>query len=396
MSVPSKEALGNLVNKHLPKIKEIRQYLHANPELSYKEFKTAEVVREKLKSIGLDILPPFLETDTVAILNKDIGNKNVTLRADIDALPIQENSQCSYMSKNAGVMHACGHDGHTAMLLGAAMVLNDLKDNLNGSVRFVFQPAEEGMCGGKDLVDAGALKNPEPNIVFGFHGWPGCKTGQFLSKAGAVTSACDLFSIKIFGKGSHSSTPELGIDPILISAKIIESFRSIATDRFSPLENVLVSVCKIVSGTASNIIPETAQMEGSVRYFNPSYGLKIQKYMKGIIRGICRIYGATFEFDYKILYIPTINNRTAVEFSEKVVTKYFGKASWTTLERPVMGSEDFSFFIRSYPGAFINIGLGVDCPNLHTNAFDFNDEVLANGVMMFCALALEYLGKEKS
>jgi len=394
MSIPTKEALETIVAKYLPQIREIRQYLHAHPELSYKEFKTSDFIREQLKNTELEPLPPFLETDTVAFLNKDKAGKNVTLRADIDALPIQEATQCSYKSQNDGIMHACGHDGHIAMLLGAAMVLCEFKDELNGSVRFVFQPAEEGLCGGRDLVNAGALKNPEPNVVFGFHGWPGYKTGQFMSKAGSVTSACDLFTIKIFGKGAHSSTPELGIDPIIISAKIIEALKNIATDRFSPLENVLVSVCKIVSGTASNIIPETAQMEGSARYFNPAYGLKIQKYMKKIIRGICKIYGATFEFDYKLLYIPTINNRTAVDFSEKIATKYFGKHSWTTLERPVMGSEYFSFFIKSYPGAFINIGLGEDSSGLHTNTFDFNDLVLANGVTMFCALALEFLEKK--
>lgn len=393
MSIPTKEALASMIKEHLPQIREIRHYLHSHPELSYKEYGTADYIRENLKNIGLELLPPFLETDAIAFLNKDKAGKNVTLRADIDALPIEESSDHPYKSENKGAMHACGHDGHTAMLLGAAMVLGKFKDELNGSVRFVFQPAEEGLCGGKDLVNAGALKNPEPNIVFGFHGWPGFKAGQFMSKAGPVTSACDLFTIKIFGKGAHSSTPEFGIDPIIISAKIIEALKCIPVERFSPLENVLVSVCKIASGTASNIIPETAEMEGSVRYFNPTYGLRIQKYMKKIIRGICKIYGATFEFDYKVLYIPTINNRTVVEFSEKTVLKYFGKNSWTTVERPVMGSEDFSFFIKSYPGAFINIGLGEHSAGLHTNTFDFNDEVLANGVMMFCALTLEYLAK---
>jgi len=200
MSIPTKEALETIVAKYLPQIREIRQYLHAHPELSYKEFKTSDFIREQLKNTELEPLPPFLETDTVAFLNKDKAGKNVTLRADIDALPIQEATQCSYKSQNDGIMHACGHDGHIAMLLGAAMVLCEFKDELNGSVRFVFQPAEEGLCGGRDLVNAGALKNPEPNVVFGFHGWPGYKTGQFMSKAGSVTSACDLFTIKIFGK----------------------------------------------------------------------------------------------------------------------------------------------------------------------------------------------------
>jgi len=391
MSIPAKETLEALVVKYLPHIKEIRHYIHAHPELSYKETETAKYIRGKLKDLNLDILPPFLETDTVAFLNRGKISKNVTLRADIDALPIIEETQCPYKSKNEGVMHACGHDGHTAMLLGAAMVLNEFKESLNGSVRFVFQPAEEGLCGGKDLVNAGALKNPEPNVVFGFHGWPGQKTGHFSSKAGPMTSACDTYTVKIFGKGAHSSTPELAIDPILISAKIIEAFSTIPVKRFSPLESVLVSVCRIESGTASNIIPETAEMEGTVRYFNPSYGPKLQKYMKKIIRSICKMYGATFDFEYNILYIPTINNRTAVEFAEKVSHKYFGKNSWTTKEKPVMGSEDFSFFIKSYPGAFINIGLGENCPGLHTSAFDFSDDALANGVTMFCALALEYL-----
>ncbi|HBM16389.1 MAG TPA: amidohydrolase [Lentisphaeria bacterium] len=392
MVVTTKENLELIVNKYLPKIIEIRYYIHSHPEISYKEFKTAQYIREILKAHNLEILAPFLGTDTVAFLNRNIEGKNVTLRADIDALPILEEGRCVYKSENEGVMHACGHDGHTAMLLGAAMVLSELKGFLNGSVRFVFQPAEEGLCGGKDLVNAGALKNPEPNVIFGFHGWPGVKIGHFASKPGPITSACDTYTIRIFGKGAHSSTPEHAVDPILISAKIIEAFKSISTNSFSPLESVLVSVCRIQSGTASNIIPDTAEMEGSVRYFNPSHGQKIEKRMKKMIRSICKMYGAAFEFKYDFLYIPTVNNRTAVEFAEKVTHKYFGKSSWETKDRPVMGSEDFSFFIKGYPGAFINVGLGENSPGLHTSAFDFNDESLKYGVTMFCALALEYLG----
>ncbi len=394
MIIPTKEILEKLVIEGLPLLKEVRQHLHTYPELAYKEFETAKYIREKLKEFGYELIPPFIETDTVVFLNKGKPGKNVTLRADIDALPIQEVSQHSYKSLNDGVMHACGHDGHTAMLLGAAMVLNQVRECLNGSVRFVFQPAEEGLCGGRRLVEAGVLKNPEPNIVFGFHGWPGYKTGYFISKPGPMTSACDTFTIKILGKGGHSSAPELGIDPILISAKIIEAFNSIQTKFFSPLESVLVSVCKVVSGTTSNVIPESAEMEGSARYFNMAHGHKIQKIMKKIVRNMCKMYGATYEFDYNFLYIPTINNRSAVEFAEKTCAKYFSKNNYITRDKPVMGAEDFSFFIKSYPGAFINIGLGEEVPNLHTNTFDFNDDVIVHGVMMFCALVLEYIGKD--
>lgn len=388
---PNKEELQVIVEKYIPHLKEIRQYLHKNPELGFQEYKTSQYVREILKTLPLDILPPLIGTDVVAFLNKNRFGKNMTLRADMDALPIKECTGLPYQSSNDGVMHACGHDGHTAMLLGAAMVLSEFKDYLKGSVRFVFQPAEENLCGGKKLVDAGALRNPEPNMVFGFHGWDGVKAGLFLSKPGVMTAACDTFKIVIRGKGGHSSTPEHAIDPIIIATKVIQSLKNIATDCFSPLDTVLVSVCKINSGTASNIIPETCEIEGSVRYLNTAFASKIKKEIKRILHDTCEMDRAKYEFNYELLYIPTINNKSAVTLLEKVSEKYFGKGRFALRDRPVLGAEDFSFFVKNYPGAFIALGLGEDYPGMHTEKFDFNDEVIKDGVTMFAALCLEYL-----
>jgi len=391
MGLPNREELQGIVEKYIPYLKEIRQHIHRNPELGFHEYKTSKYVRDILKTLPVDTLPPLIGTDVVSFLNKNRFGKNITLRADMDALPLMECTGVSYRSLIDGVMHACGHDGHTSMLLGAAMVLSEFKDYLKGSVRFVFQPAEENLCGGKKLVEAGCLRNPEPNMVFGFHGWNGFKEGLFLSKQGVMTAACDTFKIVIRGKGGHSSTPEHAIDPIIIATKVIQSLKNIATDCFSPLDTVLVSVCKINSGTASNIIPETCEIVGSVRYLNTAFGSKIKKEMKRILHDTCEMDRAKYEFSYETLYIPTVNNKSAVTLAENVSDKYFEKGRFVHRDKPVMGAEDFSFFIKNYPGAFIALGLGENYPGLHTEKFDFNDDVIKDGVTMFAALCLEYL-----
>ena len=283
----------------LPKIREIRHKIHQNPEIALKEFKTAEYIRKVLKPLGLEILPPFLETDVVAFLNKSKTEKNITLRADIDALPLDEKNNIPYKSKNKGYMHACGHDGHTAMLLGAAMILNELKDNLNGSVRFVFQPGEEVVAGGKKLVEKGALKKPKPDVSFALHGWHGIPEGVFSSKTGAFTSAADCFKITVKGKGGHGASPEETIDPILTIAKVIDGLNHIVSRKISALDSAVISICHVEGGKNSNIIPDTAMLEGTTRYFDPKVGEILPDLIEQTIKGICDSMGPVSSFFMK-------------------------------------------------------------------------------------------------
>jgi len=380
-----------LVDHILPKIIEIRHHIHQNPEIGLKEFQTAKYVREKLNSLRLEILPPFLDTDVVAFLNKDKTGKNITLRADIDALPLDEKNDILYKSNNEGFMHACGHDGHTAMLLGAVMILNELKDELNGSVRFVFQPGEEVVAGGKELVDKGALQNPKPDFSFALHGWHGIPEGVFSSKAGAFTSAADCFKITVKGRGGHSASPEETIDPILTIAKVIDGLNHIVSRNIGALDSAVISIGQVHSGKNSNIIPDTAVLEGTARYFKPEVGRNIPDLMRRTVKGICDSMGADFEFIYEKPYIPIIIEKEAFDIGKRNIIETFGKDKWLDMEKPEMVAEDFSYFLKKSPGAMFKLGLGKDHPALHNPHFDFNDNVLKDGILFFVAVTLDYL-----
>jgi amidohydrolase len=379
------------IDRILPKIIEIRHHIHQNPEIALKEFKTAEFIREKLEPLKLEILPPFLETDIVAFLNRNKTGKNITLRADIDALPLDEKNDLLYKSKNKGFMHACGHDGHTAMLIGAAMILNDLKDELNGSVRFVFQPGEEVVAGGKKLVEKGALKNPKPDISFALHGWHGLAEGVFSSKPGAFTSAADCFKIIVKGRGGHGASPEETIDPILTIAKVIDGLNHIVSRNISALDSAVISICHVCGGKNSNIIPDSAVLEGTTRYIDPEVGKTIFGLIEQTVKGICDSMGADFDLFYEKPYIPMIIDEKAFNIGKKNIIEIFGENMWLDMLKPEMGAEDFAYFIEDSPGAMFSIGLGEDYPALHNPHFDFNDNILKNGILFFVAVVLDNL-----
>jgi amidohydrolase len=391
MSSVTKERINQLIDKYIDKVIKLRHHIHQHPEIGHKEFKTCELIRNTLTKLDIDILPPFLKTDTVAILNREKANKNITLRADIDALPLCENSNLPYSSSIPKMMHACGHDGHTAILLGTAMVLNELKENINGSVRFVFQPAEEGFAGGKDLVEAGAIDNPKADAVLALHGWPGYKTGSINYKSGIWSSACAFIKIKIKGRGAHGARPELSADPILISAKIIDSLYHIPSRSIGALESVIISICQIQSGSYPNIIPETAEMQGTIRFFNMELEPEIKRLVHRVLKSVCDMYDASYELEYKCNYIPMVNDAAFTEFCSNKLTKYFNRDDIVTFDKPLTGSEDFAFFQKKAPGLMFRLGIGENSPELHSNTFDFNDKAIKDGILAFTALTLEYL-----
>ncbi len=386
-----KTELRNLVREVLPKTIELRHQLHRHPEIAGKEFKTAELIRKVMGETHVELLDPFLETDVIGILRGKNPGKNVTFRGDIDALPIQEKTGLPYASEVDGMMHACGHDGNTAVVLGAAMVLDKLKDRLNGSVRFLFQPGEEVVAMGKDLVAAGALENPEPDAVFAFHGFHNLPVGVISTKPGSMMAAADFFSITINGKGGHGSMPQVTIDPILTGARVVEALQSMVSRGFDPFEPVVVSICRFSGGINGNIIPDQVLLEGTTRYHNPEFKDVVPEQMEQIIKGVCHAMGASYRFVYNHNYIPVINDPETTAFVKTVAGEYLDGDIWDDLKNPSMGGEDFAYYLDRYPGTLLRLGMGMDSPPLHNAKFNFNDDALANAITMFAALALEIL-----
>lgn len=379
----------------LPEIVQIRHRIHSYPELAHEEKATAELIRSSLSTLHLRLLPPFLKTDVVAIMDGHEPGANVTLRADLDALPVPEKTGLAYCSQVAGRSHACGHDGHAAILVGAARILDGLRDQFPGTVRFVFQPGEEIVAGGRDLIARGCLDDPLPRAIFALHGWPGVSTGVIASRAGEFMAAADFFEITIKGKGAHASLPELSIDPILTGARIIEAFKAIPSHGISALEPVVVSVCCFQSGYEKNIIPDSARLGGTVRYLSVDAGREIPEMMETMIRGICDSMRASYDFSYHRQYLPTRNDPQVVEIARNLVTDIFGPESWKEMSRPSMGSEDFSYYLQKAPGAMFRLGMGRDRPTLHSPFFDFNDEAIPRGIHFLVALTMETLHAEK-
>ena len=388
------QLLKTEVDRILPDMVKVRHTIHQNPEIALKEFDTAALIRKLLREAGIEVLKPFLETDVVALVKGKRTGKNVTLRADIDALPLLEKTALPYASKRKGTMHACGHDGHTAMLLGAALLLNRLRDQLSGSVRFVFQPGEEIVAAGKQLVDKGALQNPRPDAVFAVHAWAGMPLGAVASKPGALLAASDFFTVEVKGKGAHGSRPEDSIDPILTAARIVDALQSVVSREVSSLEPVVVSVCRISGGTNGNVIPDSTEIEGTTRYLRPELKQKIESSIRRIVKGVCDSMGASFSFKYDSPYIPTINDDRMVALGKTVALRVLGPGKWFDLTSPSMGAEDFSYYIRKYPGAMFRLGMGEKSASLHNSHFDFNDKAIASGILFLVSLALEVLREE--
>jgi amidohydrolase len=376
----------------LPYIRNVRHHLHAHPELALRETETARYIRTELTRHDITPLAPFLRTDVVALVAGSGAGKNVTLRADTDALPIQENSERDYCSTSAGVMHACGHDGHTAMLLGTAIVLGGFRDRFSGSVRFVFQPGEEVVAAGRELVEIGALADPPPDAVLALHSWAGHPVGAIGSRAGAIMAAADFFRIVITGKGGHGSRPERTIDPILTATRVIDNLYALPHRRIGALEPVVISVCSIHGGNSSNVIPGQVVLEGTVRYLSGAIREKIPALIEEAVAAGCGLTGAAYSLEYNRPYIPTINNADIVTVGKKIVREQLNTA-WVDLHEPTMGSEDFSYYLDRYPGAMFFLGVGEESPQLHNNRFDFNDEALKNGILFMVLATLALLGE---
>ena len=373
-----------------PEMVELRRELHRNPETRFKETDTARTIRGFLASTRAEVLPPLIATDTIALLRGTSPGRNILLRADIDALPLPDKSGLPWHSTREGRSHACGHDGHIAMLLGAARLLDGLADELSGSVRFVFQPAEEEEGGGKLMIAKGLLAaEPRPESAFALHGWAGMPARSVGAAAGPVMAAADRFFLTVKGRGGHGALPHRAADPVLAAAELITSLQAVVSRSVDPLEPAVLSVCSIHGGNASNVIPDEVTLEGTVRYFDRALRALIEERMEGIAGGVCAAHGCTHSLVYDEGYIPLVNDFRMVAAARGVCEGLFGIGSWDESSPRTMGAEDFAYYLEKVPGALLRLGLGEEWPRLHSPQFDFNDLVIETGIALLAGLALE-------
>ncbi|WP_217587443.1 M20 metallopeptidase family protein [Lentibacillus saliphilus] len=378
------------------KIVEWRRHLHQNPELSFKEYNTSQFIYDTLATFpGLELTRPT-ETSVVAILKGGAGEgKTIALRADMDALPIQEEADVDFPSLNEGVMHACGHDAHVSMLLGAAQVLSGMKDDLAGTVKFIFQHAEELVPGGaQEIVDAGVLEGVDE--IYGIHIFPTFKKGTIGIVDGAATIAADGFYLKIQGKGSHASTPELAIDPIIVGSELVQALQTVRSRSVKSSENAVISVGEFISGQAPNIIADTAKLSCSIRSFSEETRDLIEQRVKTIIEHVTKAHGATYELNYIRGYSPVINSHDQAVQAKESATKVLGDALVYDAET-LMGSEDFSAYTKVVPGCFMFLGAGTEedgCGYFnHHPKFNIVEDSMFNGTKVEVQLILDLLGK---
>ena len=368
-------------------ITEWRRDFHAHPELLFDVHRTASSVADKLKAFGCDeVVTGIGRTGVVGVIRgwKGKSDKTIGLRADMDALPIEEATDLPYKSTVPGKMHACGHDGHTAMLLGAARYLAETR-NFAGTAVIIFQPAEEGGAGGKAMVQDGLMERFGINEIYGMHNYPGMSVGEFGLRPGAIMAAADYVQIDIEGKGAHAARPHLGIDSVLVGAQIINALQSIVSRNVDPLEAAVVSICMFHAGSTDNVIPQTAQLRGTARSLIPEVQELLEKRVPEIAETTAKLYGAKATVKYRRGYPVLKNHAVQADFAASVAAQIAGADKVDTSLAPVMGAEDFSFMLNARPGAFIFVGNG-DSAGLHHPAYNFNDEVIPIGTSYWAKL----------
>lgn len=372
-----------------------RRYLHMYPELSFQEVKTAQYVYETLKTFGdLEISRPT-KTSIMARLKGQQPGKVIALRADMDALPIEEENDFNFVSRNLGVMHACGHDGHTAMLLGAAKILTKLKGQIRGEVRFLFQHAEEQPPGGaQEMVNAGVLEGVES--ILGAHLVSTLPLGKIGLSYGPMMAGADTFKITVLGKGGHASQPDQTIDPIAIGAQVVTNLQHIVSRYQDAQETSVISVTQFHAGSAINVIPSTVTIGGSVRCFNPDLQKKIPNFIERIVKGITEAHGATYQFNYQFGYAPVINDEEVTRVIDETVCEVFGE-DCRELVKPMMASEDFSAFQKVVPGSYVSIGAGNEEKGIiyphHHPKFTIDEQALADGTKLLVHGTLKLLNQ---
>ncbi|MFN7573111.1 MAG: M20 aminoacylase family protein [Betaproteobacteria bacterium] len=393
--------LDPIVKQHA-EIQAIRRDIHAHPELRYEERRTSELVAAKLAEWGIEVHRGLGGTGVVGVLRNGSSGKSIGLRADMDALPIQELNQFAHASTHAGKMHACGHDGHTAMLLGAAKYLAAVKP-FDGTVNFIFQPAEEGGAGARKMIEDGLFERFPCDAVFGMHNWPGFAVGQFGFAPGPMMASGNLFEIFVRGRGAHAAMPQQGIDPVFVAVQIVNGLQGIITRAKKPIDPAVLSVTIIKAGDANNVVPDDAYICGTVRTFDDKVTDLIEERMRRIAALTAEAHGATATVNFDRYYPPTVNHAAESAFAADVAAELVGEANVVRAVEPTMGSEDFSFMLRARPGCYLWIGNGdgshraaghgLGPCQLHNPSFDFNDDLLPLGATYWVRLVEKFLAR---
>ncbi len=381
-------AIINRIADFHEELTEWRRELHRHPETAFKEVWTSNFVAERLESFGIEVHRGIAETGVVGVLRGSGDNgRKIALRADMDALDLTEANEFEHKSLNPGKMHGCGHDGHTTMLLGAAKYLAETR-NFDGTVYFIFQPAEENEGGGRRMVEEGLFEKFPAETVWGMHNWPGMPVGTFAARSGPMMAAYDMFEIDVTGVGGHGAMPHLGVDPVLVASQIVVALQSIASRNINPMDSVVVSVTQIHGGDAYNVIPQQVRLAGTCRAFSPKVHDKIEPRMRKICESVAEAFGATAELRYEKRYPPTINSVAETETAAAVAAEISGAEFVIRDPEPSMGAEDFAFMLQEKPGSYIWIGNGPAGPGeqLHNQGYDFNDEALPIGASYWSRL----------
>jgi len=379
----------------------IRRDIHAHPELCFQENRTADVIAKALADWGIEVHRGLGKTGVVGVVRNGSSPRAVGLRADIDALPITEHNRFAHASQHPGKMHACGHDGHTAMLLAAAKHLAKHR-NFDGTVYLVFQPAEEGGGGAREMINDGLFDRFPMEAIFGAHNWPGLAVGQFAVKTGPCFASSNEFKITLKGKGSHGAMPHLGLDPVPAACQMVQAFQTIITRNKRPIDTGVISVTMIHTGEATNVVPETCVIEGTVRTFTTEVLDLIERRMKTIAESTCAAFELGCEFVFERNYPPTINHDAETAFVRRVMADVVGSEAVIEFE-PTMGAEDFSYFLQHKPGCYFLIGNGDGAHRvgghgmgpcmLHNPSYDFNDDLIPLGATLWVRLAEQWLEK---
>ena len=377
-------------------IRQIRRDIHAHPELCYQEQRTSDVVAQKLTEWGIPVIRGLGVTGVVGIIKNGNSSRSIGLRADMDALPMQEINTFDHASKHPGKMHACGHDGHTAMLLGAAQYLAQHR-NFDGTIYLIFQPAEEGGAGAKRMMEDGLFDQCPMDAIYGLHNWPGMPVGNFGVTAGPMMASSSEFELTIRGKGAHAAQPHRGIDPVMVAVQIAQAWQTIISRNKSPLDAGVLSITQIHTGSAMNVIPDEARMLGTVRTFTTELLDLIDTRMRSIAEHTAAAFDATVTFEFMRNYPPLVNHATQTALAVGVMQSIVGNAQVNSAVEPTMGSEDFAFFLQEKPGCYVflgngdgdhrSVGHGLGPCNLHNPSYDFNDDLLPLGATYWVRLA---------
>jgi amidohydrolase len=370
----------------------MRRDLHRIPETGFNEKKTSAYVSERLKDLGLDVQTGIATTGVVGLLSTGRPGSTLMIRADMDALPIAEETGLPFASIHPGCMHACGHDSHMAMALGAAAVLSRLKDRIKGNVKFVFQPAEEGPGGAQPMIAAGVLENPTVDYAIGCHLWAERPEGYLGVRPGPIMAAMDRFDLKILGKGGHGAQPHLCVDALEVGTQVVAALQRIVSRHMDPIEPTVVTVGTFHAGTAFNITPSEAVMSGTTRTFNETIWSSWEGRIGKVVRGVCESMGAGYELKYTRGYPPTINDAGMAEVVRRCAAQVVGEER-VLVPDLTMGGEDMSFFLKRVPGCYYCIGVGREgAAPLHNSKFDFNEDLMLLGIETHCRVALDLLG----